>query len=40
MKAQIQAKMRNQGRSWAKYDRPDEKKRLPEAESGGRLEML
>jgi hypothetical protein len=40
MKAQIRAKTRNRGRGWAEYRRPDEKKGVPGAESGRRLEML
>jgi hypothetical protein len=40
MKAQIRAKTRNRERGWAEYRRPDEKKGLPGAKSGRRLEML
>jgi hypothetical protein len=39
MKAQIREKMRNQGRDWAVFHRPDEK-RLLGASPGPWLEML
>jgi hypothetical protein len=40
MKAQIRGKMKNRGRDWIIFRRPNEKKRLPEASSGSWLKML